>query len=190
MRHRPAVASGNVAQARGQLLRSVPKAIYTIGEIGLSAGTFFYSPNYPEHRRRRRIPVGHLEVHCAEPMALTGRRRHGTCRASSAVSGSAPATPSTARANSGASAIRPESGVNYADYNTWNVGLGFTWKVFTLDLRYSDTDLSRAIATPSPATTPRLGRQRHLDQPDRPRLEVVRRDLIAKSRPTSRSRPT
>ena len=30
------------------------------------------------------------------------------------------------------------------DYNTWNVGIGFTWKVFTLDLRYSDTDLSKS----------------------------------------------
>ncbi|ABD90254.1 TorF family putative porin [Rhodopseudomonas palustris] len=29
------------------------------------------------------------------------------------------------------------------DYNTWNVGLGFTYKVFTLDLRYTDTDLSK-----------------------------------------------
>jgi uncharacterized protein (TIGR02001 family) len=30
------------------------------------------------------------------------------------------------------------------DYTTWNAGIGFTWKVFTLDLRYSDTDLSQA----------------------------------------------
>jgi len=30
------------------------------------------------------------------------------------------------------------------DYTTWNVGLAFTWNVFTLDLRYYDTDLSRA----------------------------------------------
>ena len=34
-------------------------------------------------------------------------------------------------------------GVPYVDYGTWNVGLGFTWKVFTLDLRYYDTDLSK-----------------------------------------------
>jgi hypothetical protein len=34
-------------------------------------------------------------------------------------------------------------GIDYADYNTWNVGLGLTWKVFTLDLRYSGTDLSK-----------------------------------------------
>ena len=36
------------------------------------------------------------------------------------------------------------NGIPEPDYNTWNVGLGFTWKVFTLDLRYSDTDLSKS----------------------------------------------
>ena len=35
-------------------------------------------------------------------------------------------------------------GINYADYATWNVGIGFTYKVLTLDLRYSDTNLSKA----------------------------------------------
>lgn len=34
--------------------------------------------------------------------------------------------------------------VPYADYTTWNVGLGFTYKVFTLDLRYSDTSLTES----------------------------------------------
>jgi len=36
------------------------------------------------------------------------------------------------------------NGIKYADYNTWNIGIGFTYKVMTLDLRYSDTDLSKA----------------------------------------------
>ncbi len=35
------------------------------------------------------------------------------------------------------------NGIKYADYNTWNIGIGFTYKVFTLDLRYSDSDLSK-----------------------------------------------
>jgi len=35
-------------------------------------------------------------------------------------------------------------GINYADYNTWNIGIGFTYKVFTMDFRYSDTHLSKA----------------------------------------------
>lgn len=35
------------------------------------------------------------------------------------------------------------AGIPYADYTTWNIGIGFTYKIFTLDLRYSDTDLSK-----------------------------------------------
>ncbi|MDB5574795.1 MAG: hypothetical protein JWR79_1952 [Tardiphaga sp.] len=35
------------------------------------------------------------------------------------------------------------NGIKYADYNTWNIGVGFTYKVFTLDLRYSDTNLAK-----------------------------------------------
>jgi uncharacterized protein (TIGR02001 family) len=33
--------------------------------------------------------------------------------------------------------------INLPDYTTWNVGLAFTYKVFTLDLRYYDTSLSK-----------------------------------------------
>jgi uncharacterized protein (TIGR02001 family) len=36
------------------------------------------------------------------------------------------------------------SGIPLPDYTTWNVGFGWTWKVFTVDLRYIDTDLSKA----------------------------------------------
>jgi uncharacterized protein (TIGR02001 family) len=35
------------------------------------------------------------------------------------------------------------NGIPYASYNTWNIGVGFTYKIFTLDIRYSDTDLSK-----------------------------------------------
>jgi hypothetical protein len=30
------------------------------------------------------------------------------------------------------------------EYSTWNAGVSFTYKVFTLDFRYVDTDLSKA----------------------------------------------
>ncbi len=36
------------------------------------------------------------------------------------------------------------SGIQLPEYNTWNVGLSFTYKVFTLDFRYVDTDLSKS----------------------------------------------
>jgi hypothetical protein len=35
-------------------------------------------------------------------------------------------------------------GIPYADYTTWNAGFGWTWKVFTVDLRYIDTNLNKA----------------------------------------------
>jgi hypothetical protein len=34
-------------------------------------------------------------------------------------------------------------GIAYPSYDTWNIGIGFTYKVFTLDLRYSDTNLRK-----------------------------------------------
>lgn len=36
------------------------------------------------------------------------------------------------------------AGIPAPSYNTWNIGVGFTYKVFTLEVRYSDTNLSKA----------------------------------------------
>jgi len=36
------------------------------------------------------------------------------------------------------------NGVKYTSYTTWDLGLGFTYKVLTLDLRYYDTNLTKA----------------------------------------------
>jgi hypothetical protein len=49
------------------------------------------------------------------------------------------------------------AGINYPDYTTWNLGVAITWKVFTLDLRYWDTDLSRgdcAVITSAHTASP------------------------------------
>jgi uncharacterized protein (TIGR02001 family) len=36
------------------------------------------------------------------------------------------------------------AGVPYTSYLNWDLGLGLTWKIFTLDLRYYDTNLTKA----------------------------------------------
>jgi hypothetical protein len=36
------------------------------------------------------------------------------------------------------------NGIPLPSYTTWNIGVGWTWKVFTVDLRYIDTDLNKA----------------------------------------------
>jgi uncharacterized protein (TIGR02001 family) len=35
------------------------------------------------------------------------------------------------------------AGIPYKSYTNWDLGGGFTWKTFTLDLRYYDTDLNK-----------------------------------------------
>jgi hypothetical protein len=48
------------------------------------------------------------------------------------------------------------AGIKYPNYATWNLGIGITWKVFTLDLRYWDTNLSQgdcAVLTSSHTAT-------------------------------------
>ena len=67
-------------------------------------------------------------------------------------------------------------GITYASYNTWNIGIGFTYKVFTLDLRYSDTDLSKGDCNAFTSAFNASGTdQRHPDQSRRRRLQLVRR---------------
>jgi Bacterial protein of unknown function (Gcw_chp) len=36
------------------------------------------------------------------------------------------------------------AGVRYTSYTNWDLGVGFTWKVLTLDLRYYDSNLTKA----------------------------------------------
>jgi hypothetical protein len=38
--------------------------------------------------------------------------------------------------------LASRAGIPYKSHTTWDAGLAFTWKQFTLDLRYYDTDLS------------------------------------------------
>ena len=95
---------------------------------------------------------------------------------SSAVSGWARRTRSTAPQ------LFP-NGINYADYNTWNIGIGFTYKVFTLDFRYSDTNLSKGdcnaftsdFSARGNVNGTNLGTLRDPDQSVGRRFELVRR---------------
>ena len=56
----------------------------------------------------------------------------------SAIGASAPAIHSTASPGTAFA-----TGIPYKDYTTWNAGFGWTWKVFTVDLRYIDTNLNK-----------------------------------------------
>ena len=71
------------------------------------------------------------------------------------------------------------AGTPLPDYYTWNVGLGFTYKAITIDLRYYDTDLTKAECNvlTGDHTATFATRQHHRHQSGRSRLRLVRRSL-------------
>lgn len=137
----PPWLSGNVAKDDASFYEIYAKATYTAGAWAFGP-TFYYSPNFLNTGADGEYLSGIVTFTAPSSMALFngqvgwyvsgefGHQWFGTSDPFYGVAG-APAPASYA------------FGIPEPDYNTWNVGLGFTWKVFTLDLRYSDTDLSK-----------------------------------------------
>lgn len=125
--------SGNAAKADASFYEVYGKAAYTVGDW-LFGGNLYYSPNFMNMGADGEYASGTIKFTAPANMAFKdigwyvsgefGRQWLGTSDAFYNTTGF-------------------PAGIDYADYNTWNVGLGFTWKVFTLDLRYSDTNLSK-----------------------------------------------
>jgi hypothetical protein len=137
----PPWASGNVAKKDASFFELYAKATYTLGDWAFGP-TFYYSPNFLNLGADGEYLSGIVKYTAPSSMALwngqigwyvSGEFGHqwlGTSDRFYGVVG-APAPASFA------------AGIPEPDYSTWNVGVGFTWKVFTLDLRYTDTDLSK-----------------------------------------------
>ena len=67
------------------------------------------------------------------------------------------------------------NGIPYKSYTTWNVGVGITKSVFTLDFRYYDTDMNKGDCNAFTSDqNARFTERRHPDQPGWVRLELVR----------------
>ena len=97
----------------------------------------------PEPRRLGQLRLDHRQVDRARDHLRRQRRRHvhlGRVR---------PAVARHLGLRSTAPPLQPRfggpfpNGIPEPSYNTWNIGVGFTYKVFTLDIRYSDTNLSK-----------------------------------------------
>jgi hypothetical protein len=138
---------GNVIKRNLSFEELYAKGVYTAGDWAFGVN-FYYSPSFLNSGAKGEYLSGTIKYTAPANMAIAkdigwyvsgefGRQWLGT---SDAFYGIPLGTPiATGGFTSGIFA----NGINYADYNTWNVGIGFTWKVFTLDLRYSDTDLSK-----------------------------------------------
>ena len=135
--------NGNVIKKDVSFWEAYFKPTWNVNDALAIGGNFFYSPSFLNTGAPGTYVSGTVKYTAPANMGLGpfgwyvsgefGRQFLGT---SDAFYGTTFASP--------AGGGPFPAGIDYADYNTWNVGLGLTWKVFTLDLRYSDTNLSKA----------------------------------------------
>jgi hypothetical protein len=126
--------SGNIMKKDISFFEVYGKALWTVTDQWALGGNYFYSPNFLNTGAQGHYLSGTVKWTAPStmlPMGLGvyvsgefGRQWLGTSDAFYGL----PTLP---------------NGINFADYNTWNAGIGFTYKVFTLDLRYSGTSLNR-----------------------------------------------
>jgi hypothetical protein len=135
--------SGNVIKKDLSFYEVYGKVLYTITDQWAVGANYNYSPSFLNSGADGHWVSGTIKFSAPStllPMGLGmyisgefGRQFLGT---SSSFYGTGIADP--------VSGFGPfVNGIDYRDYNTWNAGIGFTYKVFTLDLRYSGTNLNK-----------------------------------------------
>lgn len=128
--------NGNVAKKDASFFEVYGKVNYTISDSFAIGGNVFYSPNF--------LNLGAEATYASAtakytvPSALFGSSGIG-----SFVSGEVGRQWFGKGDNFYSVPVGIIGGLKYSDYTTFNIGLGFTYKVFTLDLRYSDTTLNK-----------------------------------------------
>ena len=131
-----ASSNGNVMKKDVSFFEGYAKLNYTINDSWQWRIERILLAELPELGRLGQLRVDHRQVHRAQHGVRHQRRRHVRLRRVR------PAVARHVRCILRRRRTFP-AGIQYASYNTWNIGIGFTYKVFTLDLRYSDTDLSK-----------------------------------------------
>lgn len=143
------LVNGNVAKSVASFYELYAKATYTFGDWALGP-TFYYSPNFLNLGADGEYLSGIVKFTAPATMALfngqvgwyvSGEFGHQWLGTTDPFYGVAPGVWMAGTSNF--TTAEYLYGIPLPDYSTWNVGLGFTWKVFTLDLRYTDTDLSK-----------------------------------------------
>ncbi|MBI3701864.1 MAG: hypothetical protein HY242_15655 [Afipia sp.] len=126
--------NGNFAKKDASFYEVYGKVNYTFNDMFQMGGNVFYSPNF--------LNTGANGTYASVTAKVTGPANVLPWGMGFYASGEfGRQWLGTSDAFYGTAAF--PGGINYADYNTWNIGIGFTKSVFTLDLRYSDTDLNK-----------------------------------------------
>src|SRR5712675_343531 len=133
------LANGNVMKKDVSFYEGYAKVNYTINDMFQVGANEFYSPNFLNSGAWGNYAS--ITGKFTAPSTIFGSSGVGMY-----ISGEfGRQWLGTSDSFYGTGLINPAfaAGIPEPSYNTWNVGIGFTYKVFTLDLRYSDTNLSK-----------------------------------------------
>ena len=148
--------NGNVVKGNLSFVEIYGKATYTINDQWAVGIQEWYSPSVLNSGADGWFTTGNLTFTVPSSllpsgigMLISGDAGYwalGTTDNFYCTSGFPNGTPfptNTSSTGFGCSGVYP-NGVPYKSYWTWDVGVSFTYKAFTLDLRYYDTNLTKA----------------------------------------------
>jgi len=131
---------GNVAVSNVSFYEFYAKATYTFSDQWAAGAQYYYSPNVSGTGAPGNYVTGNVTF--TEPSSWWGSSGIGGY-----ISGDVGYWGLGTSNNfygTGVVGSPYFAGVKYTSYWNWDAGLGFTYKAFTLDLRYYDTDLSKS----------------------------------------------
>ncbi len=134
----PSFPNGNATLANTDYWEVYAKPTWTVNDVFALGGNLYYTPSW--------LNTGAKGVYASATAKLTAPAKMFAPNWGAYLSGefghqalgTTNFVPLVLVNNAGT------GGIQLPDYNYWNLGVGFTYKVLTLDLRYHDTNLSKA----------------------------------------------
>jgi len=135
--------SGNVIKHDLSFVELYGKVLYTINDNWALGANYYYSPSFLNSGAPGNYVSGTVKYTAPSTLLPMGLGMYLSGEFGRQFLGTSDSFYGTAIASPRGGGPFP-FGINYKDYNTWNAGIGFTYKVATLDLRYSGTSLNKA----------------------------------------------
>ena len=134
--------SGNVIKKDLSFFEVYGKVLYTINDNWALGANYYYTPSFLNSGADGNYVSGTVKWTAPPTLLPMGLGMYISGEFGRQFLGTSDSFYGTAIASPLGGGPFP-FGIDYRDYNTWNAGIGFTYKVFTLDLRYSGTDLNK-----------------------------------------------
>ena len=132
--------NGNVIKSNLSFYEVYAKATVTVNEQFAFGGAVYYSPSVLNSGANGTFVTGNVKYTAPSTALPAGWGFYASAEVAHWFLGTSDSFYCTGAG--GPCALPYPNGIPYKSYTTWNLGIGFTKSVFTLDLRYYDTDLN------------------------------------------------